>query len=345
MNEEQERIRRQRRKAMIRRQRLKRRILLTGIVLAAAGAAVYSTCAIRAERLEKEEQQQKKEAKRKLEQAEEEKKEEIRKEKEKAKAERTEDMEKLETEVENLVSGFSGEWSVYIQEMDYGNEILLHNTPMYPASLIKLFAMAAAYDNMEDILKYEAAYMDSKKAAGKEVGKLLEEMITISDNEAYNELVRLQSEDREFAEGCEKINAWLSENGYEDTEVHTTLHPAYSSFESDNGGDNVTTVKDCGKLLEEIYRGTCVNQERSASMLHLLLRQENKVKIPQGLPKGTEVANKTGETSEVQHDAAIVYGEKTDFILCIMTREFSSTEGVYANIQELSESVYEALNP
>lgn len=72
-------------------------------------------------------------------------------------------------------------------------------------------------------------------------------------------------------------------------------------------------------------------------MLHLLLKQENTVKIPGGLPKGTKVANKTGETSDVQHDVAIVYGEETDFILCIMTREFDSEEGVYSDMHELSQ--------
>ena len=63
------------------------------------------------------------------------------------------------------------------------------------------------------------------------------------------------------------------------------------------------------------------------------------------LPEGTKVANKTGETSEVQHDAAIVYGENTDFILCIMTKNTNGVEEVYGDIHELTKMVYDTLNP
>ena len=129
-----------------------------------------------------------------------------------------------------------------------------------------------------------------------------------------------------------------------DTGVHTTLHPAASSSVKDGLGDNVTSVEDCGKLLEKIYRGTCGSQEDSGEMLHLLLNQENTLKIPGGLPDGIEVAHKTGETTEVQHDAGIIYGENTDFILCIMVDDVTSAAYVYPQIHELTETVYDALN-
>ena len=197
---------------------------------------------------------------------------------------------KLQTETENMVSGFAGDWSVYIQEMDYGNEIVLNNEPMYPASLVKLFVMAATYENLDEVMENQTKYYKGEKKAWSETKKLLEEMIEVSDNEAYNELIKVQSSDRSFVKGAAKINEYLKENGYEDTGIHTTLHPAYSKSEKDGKGDNVTTVKDCGKLLEKIYTGNCVSHEKSGDMLHLLLNQENTIKIPQGLPEGTKVA-------------------------------------------------------
>ena len=229
--------------------------------------------------------------------------------------------------------------------MDYGNEIVLNDEPMYPASLVKLFVMAATYENLDEVMENQTKYYKGEKKAWSETKKLLEEMIEVSDNEAYNELIKVQSSDRSFVKGAAKINEYLKENGYEDTGIHTTLHPAYSKSEKDGKGDNVTTVKDCGKLLEKIYTGNCVSHEKSGSMLHLLLNQENTIKIPQGLPEGTKVANKTGETSEVQHDAAIVYGENTDFILCIMTKNTNGAEEVYGDIHELTKMVYDTLNP
>lgn len=253
-------------------------------------------------------------------------------------------MTSLESTVESLVSDYNGSWSVYVEELEYENDFSINNQGMYPASLVKLFAMAATFENMEQVLENETDYMGSETSARDTVAQLLENMIEISDNESYNELVKLQSSDRDFAEGCNLINAYLQEEGYTGTGVHTTLHPAVSSTANDGLGDNVTCVEDCGALLEKIYKGTCSSQEDSGEMLHLLLDQENTLKIPGGLPEGVEVAHKTGETSEVQHDVGIVYGEETDFILCIMIDEVTNAASVYTQIHELTETVYEALN-
>ena len=63
---------------------------------------------------------------------------------------------------------------------------------------------------------------------------------------------------------------------------------------------------------------------------------------PSGLPSGTKVANKTGETSQYQHDAAIVFGPKTDYVVCI----FSQTNYYWGvqGIKQLSSQIYQALN-
>ena len=39
--------------------------------------------------------------------------------------------------------------------------------------------------------------------------------------------------------------------------------------------DSMTSVKDCGTLLEKIYKGECVSKEVSEEMLNLLSNQEN----------------------------------------------------------------------
>lgn len=333
------------RRRLIRKRVRRRRWGVIAVSLFVIGLSICFVSSIKAAKTEAKEEKAKKEAQI----AKEEAKEaaiKVRQEEHKKKAKEKEElMNKLQAEVEKMVSGFAGDWSVYIQEMDHGNEIILNNEAMYPASLAKLFVMAATYENLDEIVENQIEYYGSAKKAWKEVKTLLEEMIEVSDNEAYNELIKIQSPNRNFAKGAAKVNDYLKENGYEETGIHTTLHPAYSKFEKDGKGDNVTTVKDCGKLLEKIYTGNCVSHEKSGSMLHLLLNQENTIKIPQGLPEGTKVANKTGETSEVQHDAAIVYGESTDFILCIMTKDTNGAEAVYEDIHKLSKLVYDTLNP
>ena len=166
-------------------------------------------------------------------------------------------------------------------------------------------------------------------------------MITVSDNESFNELVRLQTASGVFADGAEKINAYLEKEGYTATTVQHVLSPSVST-DPGLGGRNMTSVGDCGKLLDRIYRGTCVSKKDSEKMLDLLLSQEVTWKIPAGVPAEAKIANKTGETDDDQHDIAIIYGEKTTYILCVMSENGGETAG--ANIQALSGIVYNYLN-
>lgn len=79
-------------------------------------------------------------------------------------------------------------------------------------------------------------------------------------------------------------------------------------------------------------------------MLNLLMNQNITWKIPQGIPAGIEVGNKTGETDEDQHDIAIVYGEETDYILCVMSEGFKNQDTAMDNISRISRVVYNYLN-
>ncbi len=81
----------------------------------------------------------------------------------------------------------------------------------------------------------------------------------------------------------------------------------------------------------------------SREMLNLLLHQTKRYKIPSGLPTGIVCANKTGETSSVQHDMAIVYGKKTNYVLCIFS-EGASEDHLLYGIRSISSRVYQYLN-
>ena len=156
-------------------------------------------------------------------------------------------------------------------------------------------------------------------------------MITVSDNESFNELVKLQTDALDFKKGAEDINKYLEKEGYKETSVQHTLHPAASAQET-LGGRNMTSVNK-----------ECVSPEASEEMLNLLKNQENTWKIPEGLPEGILSANKTGETDQDQHDIAIVYGEKTAYIICVMSENCPEGTAV-TNIQKISGLVYNYLN-
>lgn len=238
----------------------------------------------------------------------------------------------LKKKLSQMLNSYGGSWSVYVKDLKNGVVINLNDQQMYPASTIKAFVMASTFDQIKrGNLSYNAT-----------VKSLLTDMITVSDNEACNQLIRYNSKSRSFLDGARTINRYLSAKGYTETGCHHSLHPAASSYVGD-GSSNVSSAKDCGVLLERIYNGTCVSSSYSRAMLNLLLRQTRRWKIPSGLPSGVKVANKTGETSSVDHDMAIVFGKKTDYVICVFSR--TGSEG-YAipRIKSISGTVYNYLN-
>lgn len=253
-------------------------------------------------------------------------------------------MHRLEWELEEYLSHADGTWSVYVKNLDTDLDFSMNNQPMYAASLIKLFVMESAYENMELLEQNDSRYSSDTARSQEKIESLLESMIEVSDNESYNELVRIHSADGSFVEGCQYIEDHLAERGYTDTGIFHTLSPSETEPEYIADADNCTSVEDCGKLLESIYRGTCVSEEASKEMLDFLLHQETTYKIPSGVPDRVQVANKTGETSEVEHDVAIVFGEETDYILCVMSSDFEETDAAVDTIQQISTLVYAALN-
>lgn len=255
-------------------------------------------------------------------------------------------MDTLEPQVEAMLSGYDGEWSVYVKNLNTEEEFTINNTPLYSASLIKAFVMAKTYENMDEVLENEAKKMNASQedaAVRKKVDGLLWNMITVSDNESCNELARLQSESGDFLEGARAVNRYISEEGYADTTLQSTLQPSSSAAMS-LGDHNMTTVKDCGLLLERIFKGECVSRKASEEMLELMLNQQNLAKIPAGIDEDITIANKTGETNSDQHDMAIVYGPKTTYILCVMSQDWTDSNAAIEHIREISKIVYNYLN-
>lgn len=236
----------------------------------------------------------------------------------------------LKSRLASQLRGYGGTWSVYVKRLDNNDSITINDTPLYAASIIKPYVMASTYNQI-------------RKKAISETGtitSLNRSMITVSSNDAFNELVKRQTKSYNFSTGRSIVNTYIKNQGYTKTSVHHTLHPASGSLISD-GGSNRTSVKDCGSLLESIYRGTCVDSQSSKKMLNFLLAQQRRWKIPAGVPSGTKVANKTGETSSSDHDIAIVYSPRCTYILCVMSANapYSSSR-----VAAISRTVYNYFN-
>ena len=130
-------------------------------------------------------------------------------------------IDNLKPQLEKMLSGYQGTWSVYVKDLNEEKEILINDTSLYSASLIKAFVMAKTYEDMEQVKADEAKKLNTAdtKTVDVKLNDLLWNMITVSDNESCNELVKLQTDSLDFKKGAEDINKYLEKEGYTLTEV------------------------------------------------------------------------------------------------------------------------------
>ena len=142
-------------------------------------------------------------------------------------------MDGLEKRLADLLGTYEGTWSVYVKDLTSDQEFEQNSQSLYSASLIKVFVMAQTYANMDTVLQSEAAKMKkdvTDPSVSTKVNDLLWNMITVSDNESFNELVRLQTASGVFKDGAQAVNGFLAEQKFADTSVQHILSP---SFEED----------------------------------------------------------------------------------------------------------------
>jgi beta-lactamase class A len=87
-----------------------------------------------------------------------------------------------------------------------------------------------------------------------------------------------------------------------------------------NGVENYTSAKDMALVMEKIYRKELINADVSKRSLELLKNQKINDRIPVKLPDGVTVAHKTGLERYVCHDVGIVFTEKGDYLIVVLTK-------------------------
>ena len=235
----------------------------------------------------------------------------------------------LQDELESMISYFPGWYSIYVKNLDTNEYLSINNEQRHPASLLKLFNMAYVFATVES----------GQMTKTPQIEHWNQMQIVVSCNDSYNHLLVVLG-DGDAVLGARRTTDFIHRQGYLETVVGGTLHP--SSFDERLAfASYVTTVRDVGHLLEDIYRGTLVSPEASAEMLAILKAQERLNKIPAGLPYGTISASKTGEVFSYEHDAAIVFSEGANYIIVIMSSE---DYAAIANIIWLSRVVYQYFN-
>ena len=102
-------------------------------------------------------------------------------------------------------------------------------------------------------------------------------------------------------------------------------------------GDNFTSPADTGRILEAFYKETVPG---GREILALMKEQTRREKIPAGLPQGVLSANKTGELSDVENDAAVVYAEERPYICVFMQENVSAPGTARKEMADLSGKIY-----
>ena len=214
------------------------------------------------------------------------------------------------------------EWGVTVKECTNGNMTVINDQKMIAASLIKLYIMGAVYESYDNLCQ---------KNGEEYIDQLLTSMITVSDNEAANHLVRLLGQGDEDA-GKQAVNVFCVTNDYTSSNMGRML------LETGTDKENYTSPQDCVKFLWDIYQGVFPH---SQDMLELLKAQERTGKIPAGIPDGVETANKTGELENVENDAAIVWAGEHPYIVCIMSSNLQNASEARERIVSMSSLIYE----
>jgi beta-lactamase class A len=227
---------------------------------------------------------------------------------------------------------------------------------IYPASVVKMFYMAALHRQLED----------GKVKLTPELERGLRDMIVDSSNEATGYILDVLTGTSSGAELPEKefkkwafkrnwVNRYYESLGYKNINVNQKTHceDAYGieqQFRNYKGENrNMLTTNATAKLLTEIVLGSSVTPERSKQMMELMKRDwEKPVKniadkefISHALSPGTKLWSKEGFTSTTRHDAA--YIETPDgakFVLVIYTENLATERDI---IPSIAKGVLEGL--
>ena len=225
---------------------------------------------------------------------------------------------------------------------------------IYPASVVKMFYMAALQRQFED----------NKITLTKEMERGLRDMIIDSSNEATQYLLDVLTETSSGAELPQKefekwqykrnrVNRFFTSLGFQNINVNqkTFCEDAYGieqqtrNYKGENR--NMLTTNATARLLAEIAMRRFVTPERSDAMLALMKRDPFKKTndtddqstgftgkaIADGNMQGFHLWSKAGWTSRARHDAA--YIESPDglkLVLVIFTENHANDRGIIPSI-------------
>lgn len=228
------------------------------------------------------------------------------------------EQQELQGILDNLVAKEQVPFYVYIKDLKTGaTATRAADRAVTSASLYKLFVADRIYSLID---QQRLGLSQNTKGTDFSIGTCLGRMIKVSDNDCGRYLGEMI--------GWGNQDTWMRSRGY----VSTTLNRPQQ-----------TSATDTGLLLERLYRGQLNSPASNRQLLSFMKAQIFADRLRAGLPAGTVVADKTGNLDGYVHDAGIVYGPKTDYVIVVMTGEWSSPSTAPTEIAQLSRRIWDYL--
>jgi beta-lactamase class A len=235
--------------------------------------------------------------------------------------------------------------SVYYFDGDPLHKVSINASESWdPASTIKLYAAMYAFDqvnhggiNLDQLITIEAknvassqsypnGYGTLNKGDQVTVSRLIEQMITQSDNTAYNTLLDLL--DRQ------QITKYIHDLGLINSSIGAKLNlddnQQQYEFTALGYGPNLITAEDFGRAFILIKGGRLPG---SSELFNILSRQKLNSMLPAHLPDNTTVAHKTGELDPYYHDGGIIVDPHKSYVLSVFSD--MGSPNVVAHISDL----------
>lgn len=257
---------------------------------------------------------------------------------------RGEKSEILTATLEKLIQDHEGVYSIGIQNLTTGEYVDINPQKLRAASVIKVFVMGAVFDQvnkgkikLSDKIQLQDREIErvfgtgvlQAKPEGYEISikTLVSYMIKYSDNRAANILVDMV--------GRKNINKFIKGLGMKDTNLGY-----YFFVTPPKGVTNTTSTNDLNAFFKMLYNGTCVSPKHDKQMIEIMKTTENRTKLCANLPEDVVVAHKTGAVTNVEHDAGIIFTDKGDFAISVLTKDVPNSTGTYVNIANIAKVAY-----
>lgn len=225
----------------------------------------------------------------------------------------TADLQKI---IDNFAASNSDKWGIVVKDLSTGQMASYHSDrQIESASLYKLFVAQRIFQRIDlGQLDYNA---QAGGGSGRSIDDCLTIMINISDNTCGRALGDIL--------GWGAQNQALQVEGYKQTDLSTPQQ---------------TSAQDVALLLNRLYDGTLLSPNSTQKFMGLLKDQRVNNRLPQGLPAGTVIAHKTGDLDGVVHDAGIVYGPKTNYLVVVTSGEWDAPGNVPPMFADLSQQLW-----